>query len=82
MMSGIMNGDMSAMLGGMGGGKMPNMPAGMPDMSALGDMGGAGMPDMSAMFGGGLKGKVGKMAMNAAMKRAQKKLKKGKKKKK
>ena len=51
-------------------------------MSALGDMGGAGMPDMSAMFGGGLKGKVGKMAMTAAMKRAQKKMKKGKKKKK
>ena len=78
MMSGIMNGDMNAMLGNMGG----NMPGGMPDMSALGDLGGAGMPDMSAMFGGGLKGKVGKMAMNAAMKRAQKKLKKGKKKKK
>ena len=78
MMSGIMNGDMNAMLGNMGG----NMPGGMPDMSALGDLGGAGMPDMSAMFGGGLKGKVGKMAMNAAMKRAQKKLQKGKKKKK
>ena len=72
---------MGAMLGGMGG-QMPNMPGGMPDMSALGDMGGAGMPDMSAMFGGGLKGKVGKMAMTAAMKRAQKKMKKGKKKKK
>ena len=81
MMSGLMNGDMGAMLGGMGG-QMPNMPGGMPDMSALGDMGGAGMPDMSAMFGGGLKGKVGKMAMTAAMKRAQKKMKKGKKKKK
>ncbi len=78
MMSGLMNGDMNSMLGNMGG----NMPGGMPDMSALGDLGGAGMPDMSAMFGGGLKGKVGKMAMNAAMKRAQKKLKKGKKKKK
>lgn len=78
MMSGLMSGDMNAMLGGMGG----NMPGGMPDMSALGDLGGAGMPDMSAMFGGGIKGKVGKMAMNAAMKRAQKKMKKGKKKKK
>ncbi|MBR2764256.1 MAG: signal recognition particle protein [Lactococcus sp.] len=81
MMSGLMNGDMGAMLGGMGG-QMPNLPGGMPDMSALGDMGGAGMPDMNAMFGGGLKGKVGKMAMTAAMKRAQKKMKKGKKKKK
>ena len=81
MMSGLMNGDMGAMLGGMGG-QMPNMPGGMPDMSTIGDMGGAGMPDMSAMFGGGLKGKVGKMAMTAAMKRAQKKMKKGKKKKK
>lgn len=78
MMSGIMNGDMNAMLSNMG----DKMPGGLPDMSALGDMGGAGMPDMNAMFGGGLKGKVGKMAMTAAMKRAQKKLKKGKKKKK
>ncbi|URZ86862.1 signal recognition particle protein [Floricoccus penangensis] len=94
MMQGIMNGDMNSLLGQMGGGKMPNMPKGMnmpngmPDMSQLGDLGDLGdlaggeMPDLSAMFGGGLKGRMGKMAMNSAMKRAQKKMQKGRKKKK
>ncbi|WEV60310.1 signal recognition particle protein [Streptococcaceae bacterium ESL0729] len=90
MMQGIMNGDMNAMMSqmGMGGNQMPNMKgmpknmAGMPDMSELeGMMGQGSMPDMSQLFGGGIKGKMGKMAMNAAMKRAQKKMKKGRKKK-
>lgn len=93
MMQGIMNGDMNGMMQQMmggAGGKMPNMknmPSGMPDMSALGDLqglmgGGAssGTPDMSAMFGGGIKGKATQFAMKQAMKRAQKKMKKGKKK--
>ena len=93
MMQGIMNGDMNSMMqqmmGGQGmgnnlrGGKMPNMPTGMPDMSSLGDLSalaGNGTPDMSAMFGGGLKGKATEFAMKQAMKRAQKKMKKGKKK--
>lgn len=81
MMQGVMNGDMEAMMAGMGRGK-----GGMPDMSQLGDlssmMGGSGgaMPDMSAMFGGGIKGRATKFAMNQAMKRAQKKMKKGRKK--
>ncbi|WEV44818.1 signal recognition particle protein [Streptococcaceae bacterium ESL0687] len=90
MMQGIMNGDMNAMMSQMGmGGQMPNMKnmpknmPGMPDMSELeGMMGEGGMPDMNSLFGGGIKGKMGKMAMNAAMKRAQKKMQKGRKKKK
>jgi signal recognition particle subunit SRP54 len=94
MMQGVMSGDMSQMMSGMmkqqGGGpngKRPQMPAAMPDMSQLGDLsalmgGGAGgdIADMSQMFGGGLKGKATGFAVKQAMKRAQKKMKKGKKK--
>jgi signal recognition particle protein len=89
MMQGIMNGDMNAMMSKMMG-QMPNMPKGqgqMPDISALSELGdlegmaGADL-DIAAMLGGGVKGKVGKMAMNQAMKRAQKKMKKGRKKRK
>lgn len=91
MMQAVMNGDMSAMMEAMGqqkgqNGKMPQMPAGMPDMSALQDMmgnsdaTGTGSPNMSAMFGGGIKGKATEFAMKQAMKRAQKKMKKGRKK--
>ena len=85
MMQAVMNGDMSAMMGAMGQGQQGRggqMPAGMPDMSAFqGLMGEAGVggSDMSAMFGGGLKGKATEFAMKQAMKRAQKKMKKGKK---
>lgn len=92
MMQAVMNGDMSAMMGAMGqqkgrGIQKMQMPAGMPDMSSLQDMmggmnlpQGAGMPDMGQMFGGGLKGKATEFAMKQAMKRAQKKMRKGKKK--
>ena len=87
MMQSVMSGDMNSMMQGMMGGQgMPNannMPNGMPDMSQLGDLSsmmGGENPDMSAMFGSGIKGKATEFAMKQAMKRAQKKMKKGKRK--
>ncbi|HEL0422275.1 TPA: signal recognition particle protein [Streptococcus equi subsp. zooepidemicus] len=98
MMQGVMSGDMTKMMKQMGINpnnlpkNMPNMPGGMPDMSALeGMMGQGGLPDMSALggdmdmsqlFGGGLKGKIGQFAMKQAMKRQANKIKKAKKKRK
>lgn len=87
MMQSVMSGDMNSMMQGlMGGQGMPNtknLPNGMPDMSQLGDLSsmmGGENPDMSAMFGSGIKGKATEFAMKQAMKRAQKKMKKGKRK--
>ncbi|MCL2676462.1 MAG: signal recognition particle protein [Streptococcaceae bacterium] len=87
MMQSVMSGDMNSMMQGMMGGQgMPNannMPNGMPDMSQLGDLSsmmGGENSDMSAMFGSGIKGKATEFAMKQAMKRAQKKMKKGKRK--
>ncbi|MFX3952267.1 signal recognition particle, partial [Streptococcus suis] len=42
----------------------------------------AGMPDMSQLFGGGLKGRLGEVAMKQAMKRQANKIKTAKKKRK
>jgi signal recognition particle subunit SRP54 len=63
----MMNGDMNKMFQGMG--SMPNIP-GVPSMPQ-----GGGNP-----FGGGLKGRIGELAMKSMMKKAQKQFKKKKKK--
>ncbi|MFV0555498.1 MAG: signal recognition particle protein [Lactovum sp.] len=85
LMQGMMSGDMNQVMSGMAKKNGRQIPAGMPDMSQLGDlssmMGNSGQVDMSQMFGEGLKGKATEFAMKQAMKRVQKKMKKGKKKK-